>query len=144
MKIGIFHNQIDKINGCYKVVYNLIKGLYKLDIQVFENQASNYNGVIHDCFIQNEIPDNSLVGPEIYVLPSEKEYLLKKYKNWVQPSQWCVNYQKTFEETKNNNLYVWPVGIDTEKFNDNTTIGIHISQITFYGIAVNLLIIQKL
>ena len=50
------------------------------------------------------------------VLPSEDPSLWNKWKNWTQPSQWVIDYMQTFNETTGCNMYVWPVGIDTEKF----------------------------
>jgi len=118
MKIGVYHNCSDKITGCWKVTWNLINGLKELGVEVIENGRGDYNGVIQDCFDRYSVPGNALIGPEIFVLPTEKSGLLATFKNWVQPSKWVIEYQKQFAETRDNNMYAWPVGVDTERFND--------------------------
>jgi hypothetical protein len=122
MKIGLYTNTPRHINGCHKVVKNLTKGLDQLGIEWVENEEADYNGCIHGAvreFNNKTLPPNTLIGPEIMVLPSDMPQYWNRYRHWCQPSQWVIDYMQTFKECKNNRFYVWPVGIDTDEFKHN-------------------------
>jgi glycosyltransferase involved in cell wall biosynthesis len=119
MKIGLFTNTPDRVVGCKKVVDNLKKGFNQLGQYYVENMEGDMNGCIHGAvreFQDNTLPPNTLIGPEIMVLPSDMPDKWTQYKNWCQPSKWVVDYMKTFPDTIKNKFYVWPVGIDTDDF----------------------------
>lgn len=117
MEIGLFFNLPHKMCGCWKVIDNTIRGLTLLGHTVSENQLSDVNGVLQIEPLQKmDFPFNTLIGPEIMVLPNEHPNLWAKYKNWVQPAQWVINYMHQFKEINGCNLWTWPVGIDTDKF----------------------------
>jgi glycosyltransferase involved in cell wall biosynthesis len=118
MKIGLWTLTPNRVVGCKKVIDNLKKGLDQLEQEYVENELGDVNGCIHGGvkeFKEKTLPSNTLIGPEIVVLPSETNSWIK-YKNWCQPSQWVIDYMKVFREVKYNRLYVWPVGIDTDEF----------------------------
>jgi hypothetical protein len=122
MKIGLFYKMPNRMVGCWKVANNLIRGLQQLNIQVSENKIEEYNGSIHGSITEFEnrtLPKNTLIGPEIMVLPTDMSWVWQTWNNLVQPSQWVVDYMRTFPITKNNKLWVWSVGIDTNQFNDD-------------------------
>jgi glycosyltransferase involved in cell wall biosynthesis len=121
--VGLFYDNVStKMSGCYKLSVNLIAGLTQLKIPFHANRLTPVlNGCLQGCslFQFSVLPPNTLIGPEIMVLPTEKPGYFRTWTNWVQPSDWCVNYFKEFPTTKNNRIFSWPVGIDTDKFNLN-------------------------
>jgi len=119
MRIGLWTKTPNQIVGCKKVVDNLKKGFNELHQEYVENQIGDVNGCIHGGVLalqRLELPEKTLIGPEIMVLPSENQSYWLKYDNWCQPSRWVVDYMKEFRETRTANFYVWPTGIDTEEF----------------------------
>lgn len=120
-RIGLFYNRIDgKVVGCRKVIENLLAGLSLLGVEVVHNSILPKTGCLQgvDAFHKKKLSQNALIGPEIMVLPNEMPWSWPYYKNWVQPSQWVVDYMRTFDHTKNVSMDVWPVGINTDEFND--------------------------
>lgn len=120
MKIGLYHKTPDRVVGCRKLTLNLIKGLKELKQEYVENEPGDVNGIIHGAvneFRNCTLPRNTVVGPELCVLPTEMPDKLHYYRNWVQPSLWVVDYFKTFKEAENTRFYTWPSGIDTDEFN---------------------------
>lgn len=115
VKIGVWHNGTTRMCGCFKVINNLVCGLKEGGYKVLENGIGDLNGCLQKHPMVN-VPKNTLIGPEIMVLPSEHEELWSKFKYWTQPSQWVVDYYKQFSVTKKNEFFVWPVGIETDKF----------------------------
>jgi hypothetical protein len=120
--VGLFYNNVStKMSGCYKVCQNLVRGLKELNIETHTNRLTPVlNGCLQNCAISQfaGLPPKTLIGPEIMVLPTERPRLFQQFKHWTQPSEWCVNHFKRYKETENNEMHVWPVGVDTEKFND--------------------------
>lgn len=115
-EIGLYYNISNIMSGCYKLAINLLKGLDELHIKVCHNQQKEYTGAIHG--INKLLKPNTLIGPEIVVLPTEKPDMFARYNRWVQPCRWVINYMREFNETDGIDLIVWPVGINTEDFND--------------------------
>lgn len=127
--INIFYT--NKNNGPGKVVDYLIKGLDLKGIPYSVN-PQNVNSEDNNVFLQNhrlmnnpQILSNSLIGPNICVLPIDDELVMSQnYKKMLVPSNWVKEkYMKWLPETK---LEIWPVGIDTNSFidtkNENKTI----------------------
>ena len=119
-KIGVFYEKIGKVVGCKKVIDNLIAGCRELKIEVKQNERLPLCGCIHGSskFFNRNLPKNCLVGPEIMVLPTEMPWVWETWDNFVQPSQWCVDYMQTFPHCRETRFYSWPIGIDTERFNE--------------------------
>jgi hypothetical protein len=110
------------MNGCRKLKLNLCRGLDELGVEYIENKEGDVNGCLHGAvqgFTNKTLPPDTLIGPEIMVLPTDMPSHWTKFKNWCQPSQWVVDYMKTFKECENTRFYVWPVGIDTDEFKHN-------------------------
>jgi hypothetical protein len=133
----IYHENSTTAPGPAKVFKNFVLGLDKLGEEYVLNPSS-FDYSADSIFLHKHpylyfglnyklnktvIPEginplnNSLVGPNIAVLPDEEEVLIKQdYKKCIVPAEWIVNlYKKYISEDK---LAVWPVGIDTELFND--------------------------
>jgi hypothetical protein len=118
MKLGLWSLSPDRVVGCKKVIDNLKKGLEQIGQEYVENELGDVNGCIHGSvkeFRTKTLPPETLIGPEIVVLPTETN-AWTKYRNWCQPSQWVIDYMKTFREVKYNRFNVWPAGIDTDEF----------------------------
>lgn len=109
------------IKGCQKVVMNTVKGLEQLGIEVKLNTNLPLCGCLQNTreLQTKQVPSHALIGPEIMVFADDIPWMWDKYKFWTQPSQWVVDNMKTNLITKNAKFYPWPVGIDTDKFNEN-------------------------
>jgi hypothetical protein len=121
-RIGVFtsfdqNNPPAPMTGCWKVFNNLKMGLEQLNIDFSVNVAGDVNGCLDGESLNDNLPEKTLVGPEIMVLPTEMPDLWGKWKYWTQPSQWVIDYMRQFDETRENDMFVWPVGVDTERFN---------------------------
>lgn len=108
------------VNGPGKVVTNLLSGLKKLNVTVMTSaknlgvlQSSSLN-VLKHCDGKNV-----LIGPNVFVLPTDMPEVVERFDNFVVPSQWVKNLyevkyplvSKSKKETK-----IWSVGIDTQKW----------------------------
>ena len=123
MNLGL-HYHPNSPNGPGKVAINLIRGLEKNGITVCHNQTMNINGCLQSWGVPQyrNLPSNTLMGPNLMVLPSEDSDVWQKYNDFIVPSRWVLDKYNSFEETKGCNLHIWPVGIDTEKFAPNKDI----------------------
>jgi hypothetical protein len=114
--IGIFSDtNTSLIRGPQKVFLNLIKGLDLMKIDYIINRASELNGCLnnHRYFWQN-LPENTLMGPNLVVNPPDDIELFKKFKNILVPSDMVMDNYKKFDETKTTNFFVHATGIDTD------------------------------
>jgi len=120
--IGLYCCTPDQIVGCRKVSLNLLRGLEELGVTVHLNKSRESTGCIQGILQlrQHKLPTNTLVGPEIMVLPNEMPQLWKRHQYWVQPAQWVCDYMDEFKEIHDNKikLNVWPVGVDVDMFSD--------------------------
>lgn len=121
--IGLFYNKQERnghMTGCQKLLNNLLIGLERIGVKVQHNVGKEMCGTLSGGtrqFVTNSLPEHCLIGPEICVLPSEMEWAFMKHKNWVQPSEWVVEYMKQFERlVRGVNFHVWSGGIDTDEF----------------------------
>jgi hypothetical protein len=113
-------------NGPGKVIKNLKLGLEKLDIPYKENPSTidkddKVIALQWHPLVSSVNPENLLIGPNVCTLPIDNEFIMsKKYKKVLVPSEWIKNkYKRWIPEEK---IFVWPVGIDTDYFNDKSTI----------------------
>lgn len=126
MRIGLHYSLSSTNNGPGKVVSNLIKGLSKFkNIDILHNEIGDYNGVLQLCPNILHFPNTSLIGPNISTFPVEVPDVWHKYTKFLVPSQWVLDFYKTFELTMNKNIFIWPVGIDTDKFISSEQIPTH-------------------
>jgi glycosyltransferase involved in cell wall biosynthesis len=106
--LGIYGH--DTKNGPGKVFNNLISGLKILNIPFKINCEGFYN----ISLIGNNIPlQHSLIGPNCFVLPSERIDLVNCYEHFVCPSLWVKDL---YGQCMKKNVYIWPSGIDVESF----------------------------
>jgi len=115
VEIGLFYHNKNPKTGPGKLALNLIQGLKSLGITVKPNQICKYNGCLQPTNYEL-LPSDTLMGPNLVILPDEQPYIWQKFSNFVVPSIWVKNKYKSFEVTKNTNINVWSVGIDTNQF----------------------------
>jgi len=116
-KVGLFYKNIwpEVKDGPSKVVKNLIAGLTSLGVEVHHNTLLKHTGVLQSYPLL-ELEETTLIGPNNFVLPSEYDPLVwKKKRNIVTPSKWMRDKYRTQLDSKHN-VYIWPVGIDTNHF----------------------------
>ena len=114
--------------GPGKVVYNLKRGLEKLNIVYKESEESEYNVVINGSAsyldFRSITPSNkkTLIGPCIELFPFEDPFLNENYTNYIAASDWHAELFRGCKEdrSKNKKIFSWPAGIDTEYYCDNS------------------------
>jgi len=116
-KLGIFYER-GSSNGPKKVANNLMAGLDSLGVQVKKNDTSEYNGCLHSWGGMFDLPEETLVGPNCVVIPPEDPRIFSTFKYHVCPSKYVRDLYKKYTETKDCDISVWPVGIDTDAFYD--------------------------
>ena len=111
-------------NGPGKVISNLKKGLDKIGYKYNENtnvvNKNDFNIFLQPHpLIKTIAIRNSIVGPNICVLPTDNTIVLnQEYRKIIVPSEWIKNkYKKWISEEK---IEIWPVGIDTDLFSDKS------------------------
>ena len=125
--IGLFHGGCGNNNGPGKVAYNLMHGLHKLGVPYVVNQEADLNGCLTAWGPRfMDLPKNTLVGPNLVVVPTDIPQLWYRFKNVIVPCQWVKDMYETFEITENVNIHVWPVGIDTDKFSPSNIVSPHL------------------
>jgi len=115
----------DSHRGPGAVVKNLLKGLDELGVKV----GTGYHlGALQGCLqapstLQTHygpvFGKGAVAGPNLFVVPNESDYakeICKAFTNFVVPSEWVKNLYLGFDEMKDKNIEVWPVGIDTEEW----------------------------
>ena len=115
--IGLFHGGVSANNGPGKVALNLIAGFKKLGVDFVENVEQDVNGCLASWSPRfKDLPRETLVGPNIMVLPTDDPSVWSYFDNFIVPCEWVGNYFKTFDITKDTKFHTWAVGIDTELF----------------------------
>lgn len=113
--------QNDNHRGPGKVVKNLKLGLQKKNI-VFGNQElltkkiDSHIGMLQVINNWEKWSTNSLVGPNLFVLPRENVAFSKHFKHFNVPSEWVLNLYRGFSELDHAKIDIWSVGIDTERW----------------------------
>lgn len=100
------------------VVQNLLKGLQTLGVDVqTQPQACDYYGCLQPPgAILNHLPKQTLMGPNIFVIPSENMGVVNRFQNHVVPCEWVKDVYNRWPDMQSKNINVWPVGIDTDKW----------------------------
>lgn len=100
------------------VVQNLLKGLNELGVDVqTQPQACDYYGCLQPPgAILNHLPVQTLIGPNIFVIPSENMAVVNRFQNHVVPCEWVKDVYLRWPDMQSKSISVWPVGIDTEEY----------------------------
>lgn len=123
-------------NGPGKVISNLKKGLDLSGIPYNENPGDSKRGskVISLQWNENVFkynPENILIGPNVCTLPIDNHFVMSQnYRQIIVPSEWVKKlYCKWIPEEK---ILIWPVGIDTEYFNDKSNLNKELDCLIYY------------
>lgn len=119
-EIGIHYIPSEVVRGPEKVARNLIKGLEMLGVNVYLNEVRKYNGCLQ--YIPNimDLPANTLLGPNIMVMPHDHPEIWSKFKKFIHPSQWPIDIFKQNLLCGDIQFFSWPSGIDTDEWiNEN-------------------------
>lgn len=117
-KINLHFSSIHRGPG--KVVENLVAGLKKIGVEVGGNESPQ-DGIFQICLqpvshIRN-LSRNTLMGPNLFVLPSEWGDFCKNFDHYVVPSEWVQKKYREFNNLDHASIDIWPVGINTEIWN---------------------------
>ena len=105
------------------VVQNLIKGIKQLDDVELVRKPNSADMV--GClqaphgYDAQWMPQNALMGPNLFVIPEEMPELVKKYQRFVVPSQWVKDFYERSPLMHGKQIDVWSVGIDTEYWGEH-------------------------
>ncbi len=123
MKIGLYINEHYRPGqGPYKVYASLRKGLSQLGHEVLVNMPGDQTGCLHDMLLALGLAPQTLMGPNLFVLPQDRPEYFSKFRNFVVPSEWVRPIYMRTPLYKAHNIYVWSTGIDTELFNTDKQI----------------------
>jgi hypothetical protein len=114
--IGIFSDtNTSLVRGPQKVFLNLVKGLDLIKIDYSINRTGEFNGCLnsHRIFWPN-LPENTLMGPNLVVNPPDDVELFNRFKNILVPSDMVMDNYKKFDVTKSTKFFVHATGIDTD------------------------------
>lgn len=101
--------------GPGRVVQNLAIGLKNLGFEIFANDVPRfdvYQGCLQPTQAIYSLTKNALMGPNLFVLPSEWGDLCQRFNHYVVPSEWVKSKYAEFSNLSHASIHVWPVGID--------------------------------
>jgi glycosyltransferase involved in cell wall biosynthesis len=103
--------------GPGRVVENLARGLVENGWNVYANdipRLGTYQGCLQMVPAINSLGRDSLMGPNLFVVPSEWGDFCQRFNRFIVPSEWVKNKYAEYRELSHASVDVWPVGIDTE------------------------------
>lgn len=109
--------------GPGKVVENLAKGLIENGWSAYANNTPRkdvYQGCLQEVQAISVLEKSTLMGPNLFVVPSEWGEFCKKFDRYIVPSLWVKNKYTEYTELLHATIDVWPVGIDTEVWTKTT------------------------
>jgi len=114
-EVNLHFNSLNRGPG--KVVENIAKGLNLIGIKVTGNNPLEKD-VYQSCLqvvprIQS-LPRTTLMGPNLFVLPSEWGGFCQNFSHYVVPSQWILSKYREFSNLDHATIDIWPVGIETD------------------------------
>lgn len=118
--IGVFAEYDGSLSGPQKVLLNLLKGFELLGVPYVFNQIGDYNVCLQEWSrFLHFLPSNTLIGPNINP-PWQVPHIYNKFQHFLCPSQWI--YDAFSPELKPyQDLHIWPVGIDINRFKPSNT-----------------------
>lgn len=105
--------------GPGRVAENLVAGLTRLGINVTccdDPRKGVYQGCLQATQAVNIVPSDTLMGPNLFVLPSEWGEHTKRFRHFVVPSAWVKNKYLEFGNMCHATIDIWPVGINTDNW----------------------------
>lgn len=109
--------------GPGKVVENLAKGLIENGWSAYANNTPRkdvYQGCLQEVQAIGVLEKSTLMGPNLFVVPSEWGEFCKKFDRYIVPSLWVKSLYSSYVELSHATIDVWPVGIDTEEWTKTT------------------------
>lgn len=109
--------------GPGRVVENLARGLNSIGFEVHANDLPRptiMQGCLQVTKMINALGRDTLMGPNLFVLPREWGKYCKRFDHYVVPSEWVVGTYRSFDVLDHATIDIWPVGIDTEMWNKET------------------------
>jgi hypothetical protein len=120
-KIGLFFEKSTPSAGPGSVTFHLINGLGKLGVEVVPNKVvEGATGCLQKVNGIEDLPVDTLIGPNISVLPSHDPGIFGKFQKMLVPSQWVKDLYITDMPSLTDKLHVWPVGINVPDFKHMT------------------------
>lgn len=116
-EINLHFNSIHRGPG--KVVENLARGLQEIGWSITANhrpEVNVYQGCLQPTSQIHDLPSSTLMGPNLFVLPSEWGNFCHKFNKFIVPSMWVKNLYRTYGDLNHASIDVWPVGIDTNSW----------------------------
>jgi len=109
--------------GPGKVVENLVLGLDKLGRKISANAMPDSD--THQICLQpvqhlGLLPRQTIMGPNLFVLPSEWGDFCLRFDHYVVPSNWVKLKYSEFNNLNHATIDTWPVGIDTDSWKKET------------------------
>lgn len=119
-KIGLFYEKNTPSAGPGSVAYHLINGLNKLGVEVVPNQVvEGATGCLQKVNGIENLPPETLVGPNISVLPSHDRDIFNRFQKVLVPSQWVKDLYIGDMPGLQNKLRIWPVGINVPELQEH-------------------------
>jgi len=127
MKIRLLTNNRTE-RGPGMVYKNLRKGLELLGVDVEDYPIRNDATYDHCVCLSDprnweaagvDLTDCSLVGPNMWEVPVGS--VASKFKDFIVPSKWVKDLYEQFSCMEGKNIHVWPVGIDTVDWPDESS-----------------------
>lgn len=109
--------------GPGKVVENLSRGFVELGWTVTANapiKRDVYQGCLQSVSALNHLDRDVVVGPNLFVIPSDWGQFCKKFDHYIVPCNWVKDIYLSYEEMSHATIDVWPVGIDVNTWNKTT------------------------
>ena len=112
-RIKLYYSN-DSHRGPGAVVQNLRRGLESIGAELVDDNP-DYEGYLQRVPQRPVSPETTLYGPNLVVLPTEAPEL---YRNTVSvvPSDWVKSLYERYDFVNPDNVHVWSVGIDTDKW----------------------------
>lgn len=112
--------------GPGRVVESLARGLTSIGWKVYGNIPIQ-EGVVQGCLQPTQalgmLPRNSIMGPNLFIFPSEWGENCKRFDHYVVPSDWVKRKYESYEEMSSSTIDIWPAGIDTDLWSPRTKTG---------------------
>ena len=116
-EIGIHHLPGRLYGGPNTVAHYLLRGLAEIGVKVYENEVREHNGCLQSgANSYRSLPIKSLMGPNLFVVPSDDPAGCERYRNFVVPSQWVKDLYDSYGQTAGKKIEIWASGVDTESY----------------------------
>lgn len=113
-ELGLFYENAHPTSGPGALAANLLKGLTNIGVRVHANEVMERTGSIQYVTQLESLPEQTLVGPNLVVLPTDARSIFTRFSDSVVPCEWVRNVYLDKMPEMRAHLHIWPVGIDVE------------------------------